>query len=70
MDPIEDEAEREVDPEIQWGQALEPLKPGEFISGGWQYNLLDPGPLPDEIADVFGGGQYSQKIVGGGRLVL
>jgi RHS repeat-associated protein len=52
--------------ETQWGQALVPLNPGEFVQTpiSYQYNLLSPGPLDSEVAQTFAGGQYSMGVVG------
>jgi len=59
--------EDEPDPEVQWGQPLVPLKPGEFVypETGWEFNLLNPGPLSNKVAETFAGGQYSPMVVGG-----
>jgi hypothetical protein len=64
LDGADDDPEE--DAETQWGQALEPLKLGEFVwpTTGWQYNLLNPGPVPDAEAVNFAGGQYSMGVVG------
>jgi hypothetical protein len=68
--PEEEDDKEEPDPEIQWGQALEPLKPGEFVETplSYEYNLLNPGPVPAEEARNFAGGQYTMGVVGQGGL--
>jgi len=76
LDPAEDPnnpnkpSDEDNDSETQWGQALVPLKPGEFVwpSTGWQYNMVNPGPLDPKIAGTYAGGQYSMGAVGEGGL--
>ncbi len=58
----------DIDPDAEARRALEPINtetlfPGT-MGGGWQYNLLNPGPLPIAIARSFAGGQYSIMTVG------
>jgi RHS repeat-associated protein len=59
----DDKEEAERDEEEN---ALEPVKPEErpWQIVPWQYNIMNPGPLPEIIADTFAGGQYSKGVVG------
>ncbi|MGA8110912.1 MAG: RHS repeat-associated core domain-containing protein, partial [Acidobacteriaceae bacterium] len=45
--------------------ALEPVKPGESVAKmGNVYDAMHPGPLPDDIAKTFSGGEYVEFTVG------
>ena len=52
--------------------ALEPVKPGEqtqdLAKMGKVYDAMHPGPLPDDIAKTFSGGEYVEFTVGKGGM--
>lgn len=68
---VEDSETREAERERENDKEDEPLQtlfPGQLLPGGYQYSLLNPGPLGDDVAANFAGGQYSEMTIGDGGL--
>jgi hypothetical protein len=63
-DPVETKPEPDSNAPENELEPIQLLPDGTPRLGGWQYDLLSPGPLNSTDAQNFAGGQYSQGIAG------
>jgi RHS repeat-associated protein len=68
VEPDRDNENEEVKPRIEEEKEEEELKPEDFLRGGYQYSLLDRGPLKPNDASNFAGGRYNIIRIGRGGL--